>query len=187
MGARRMTVQARIRLVLLGFFLATVAACGGSEGGSGGAASASTVYVIKFPARRRAGHAERPDGAAFQGACRATIPRPRPRRSLSVGPAHGGHGIDRGARVRRGADDRGFAVAVRPPHAEVPSLRPAVLVSRPHCRRALSVERHRARVADDVDRAWDLGLAVLAQRHETVLGPAAVHRRPTTRAGSSSA
>ena len=48
MGARRMTVQARIRLVLLGFFLATVASCGGSESGSGGAAT-PTVYVIKFP------------------------------------------------------------------------------------------------------------------------------------------
>jgi C4-dicarboxylate-binding protein DctP len=49
MGARRMTGQARIRLVLLGFFLVTVAACGGSESGSGAAASASTTYVIKFP------------------------------------------------------------------------------------------------------------------------------------------
>jgi C4-dicarboxylate-binding protein DctP len=43
-----MTVQARIRLVLIGFFLVTVAACGGSEG-AGGAASTPTPYVIKFP------------------------------------------------------------------------------------------------------------------------------------------
>ena len=44
-----MTVHVRIRTFLLGFFLATVAACGGSEGAGSGAASAPTLYVIKFP------------------------------------------------------------------------------------------------------------------------------------------
>jgi C4-dicarboxylate-binding protein DctP len=46
-----MAVQARIRVILLGFWLAAVAACGGSEGASGGAANApaSTPYLIKFP------------------------------------------------------------------------------------------------------------------------------------------
>jgi C4-dicarboxylate-binding protein DctP len=44
-----MTAQARIPVVLLGFFLAVIAACTGSEGAGGGAASAPSVYVIKFP------------------------------------------------------------------------------------------------------------------------------------------
>ena len=46
-----MAVQARIRVILLGFWLAAVAACGGSDGASGGAANApaSTPYLIKFP------------------------------------------------------------------------------------------------------------------------------------------
>jgi C4-dicarboxylate-binding protein DctP len=44
-----MAVHVRIRTLLLGFLLAVLAACGGSEGVGGGAASAPTLYVIKFP------------------------------------------------------------------------------------------------------------------------------------------
>jgi C4-dicarboxylate-binding protein DctP len=44
-----MAVHVRIRTFLLGFFLAAVAACGGSQGAGGDAASAPTLYVIKFP------------------------------------------------------------------------------------------------------------------------------------------
>jgi C4-dicarboxylate-binding protein DctP len=46
-----MAVQVRIRVILLGFWLAAVAACSGSDGASGGAASPSTpaLHVIKFP------------------------------------------------------------------------------------------------------------------------------------------
>lgn len=44
-----MRVQQRIRGILLGFCLAVVAGCGGSEGAGGGAATAQTLYVIKFP------------------------------------------------------------------------------------------------------------------------------------------
>jgi C4-dicarboxylate-binding protein DctP len=44
-----MAVRVLIRTFLLGLFLATVAACGGSEGAGDGAASAPTLYVIKFP------------------------------------------------------------------------------------------------------------------------------------------
>jgi C4-dicarboxylate-binding protein DctP len=43
-----MAVHVRIRTLWLGFLLAVLAACGGSEG-AGGAASAPTLYVIKFP------------------------------------------------------------------------------------------------------------------------------------------
>ena len=49
MGVRRMGLHVRIRALLLGSLLAAVAACGGSEGAGGGAASAPTLYVIKFP------------------------------------------------------------------------------------------------------------------------------------------
>jgi C4-dicarboxylate-binding protein DctP len=44
-----MAVLARSRVILLGFCLAAVAACGGSDGVSGGAASEQSPYVIKFP------------------------------------------------------------------------------------------------------------------------------------------
>ena len=46
-----MVVQVRIRVILLGFWLAAVAACGGSDGASSGAANAPapSSYVIKFP------------------------------------------------------------------------------------------------------------------------------------------
>jgi len=44
-----MAVRVRIRTFVLGFLLAALAACGGSEGAGNGAASASTLYVIKFP------------------------------------------------------------------------------------------------------------------------------------------
>ncbi|HUQ53359.1 MAG TPA: DctP family TRAP transporter solute-binding subunit [Gammaproteobacteria bacterium] len=43
-----MTVQARVRAVLLGFSLAALSACGGSDG-AGATASATQLYVIKFP------------------------------------------------------------------------------------------------------------------------------------------
>jgi C4-dicarboxylate-binding protein DctP len=44
-----MAVHVRIRALLLGSLLATVAACGGSEDTSGAAATSSQLYVIKFP------------------------------------------------------------------------------------------------------------------------------------------
>src|SRR5262245_24516597 len=72
--------------------------------------------------------AERHHGAALQGARRGALPGPRARRGLSVGAAHGGYRIDRGARVRRGADDRGLVVAVRSPHVEITGVRTAVPV-----------------------------------------------------------
>jgi C4-dicarboxylate-binding protein DctP len=43
-----MAVQVCVRATLLGFFLCTLAACGGSND-SGGAANAPAAYVIKFP------------------------------------------------------------------------------------------------------------------------------------------
>ena len=43
-----MTMQARVRAVLLGFSLAALSACGGSDG-AGATASATQLYVIKFP------------------------------------------------------------------------------------------------------------------------------------------
>src|SRR5688572_5633921 len=47
-GATRMAVQVCVRAALLGLFLCTLAACGGSDG-SGAAADAPASYVIKFP------------------------------------------------------------------------------------------------------------------------------------------
>jgi C4-dicarboxylate-binding protein DctP len=44
-----MVAQRRIRAILLGSWLVALAACGGSGGTDGGAASAPTLYVIKFP------------------------------------------------------------------------------------------------------------------------------------------
>jgi C4-dicarboxylate-binding protein DctP len=44
-----MRVQVRIRVILLGFLLAALAACGGSDGSGGSAPTGSTLYVIKFP------------------------------------------------------------------------------------------------------------------------------------------
>jgi C4-dicarboxylate-binding protein DctP len=49
MGAKRMTVQARYAVILLGFLLGAVAGCSGGAGDGGTAAVAPSVYVIKFP------------------------------------------------------------------------------------------------------------------------------------------
>ncbi len=142
----------------------------------------------QVPARHGAGHAERPDGGAVQGARRRAVSGPRARRGLPVGAAHGGHRVDRGARVRRGADDRDVAVAVSTGSRtkfqvfDLPFLFPNLA----------AVERFQQsaggpRAARRARRARHLGPAVLAQRHEAVLRPAAVDRAATTRAGSSSA
>jgi C4-dicarboxylate-binding protein DctP len=48
MGAKRMAVHVRIRVILLGFFVFALVACGGSDSG-GAAASTTSLYVIKFP------------------------------------------------------------------------------------------------------------------------------------------
>ena len=44
-----MAVHVRIRVILLGFCVFALAACGGSESSGSGAASATSLYVIKFP------------------------------------------------------------------------------------------------------------------------------------------
>ena len=147
-GARRMRVEAHIRQFLFGFLIVVDRRlrrhCGGLRRAVQRLLRRRQALCNQVPARHGTGHAEGPDGRAVQATRRAAFPRARSCRGISLGAAHGGQRIARGARVRRGPDDRHVVVAVRPPHDEVPGVRPAVPVPGPRVRRAVSAGTRRA-------------------------------------------
>ena len=138
-------------MFLLGVGLAALAGCGGSDGAGSGAASAPTLYVIKFP---HVVAPATPKGQMAQRFKELAEERFPGRVRVEVYPSAQLMEDTESIEALAFGEVQMIAASLslyRPPHAEVPGVRPAVLVPEPRSRRALSGEPDGTRAADDAD------------------------------------
>ena len=190
MGARRMAVQVRIRVILLGFWLAAVAACGGSEGASGGAANRRRRRCTSSSSRTSRPRPRRK--ARWRSASRSS-PRSASRAACASRSIRRRSSWRTPSRIEALAFGEVQMIATslslyRPADAEVPGVRPAVPVPEPaQPSSAFRRARRAASCSTTLDEHGILGLQFWHNGMKQFSGPRPLHRARRTRAGSSSA